>query len=163
MVWSILNDLVISNADIYNLTSRYVENGNNAYDAACGFLKDTKAWKRQVSCPEPARVPHSDCAPGRRGRLTLQLQTQVTCGKGEKLNMEHNLCEMCPPGTYNQWMHAQFCEPSPVGTYNDVYGGVFPVSACGRRREGRRTDKKKIVCPIGTYAAEAGQRECTSW
>ena len=49
MVWSILNDLVISNADIYNLTSRYVENGNNAYDAACGFLKDTEAWKRQVS------------------------------------------------------------------------------------------------------------------
>ena len=45
MVWSILNDLVISNADIYNLTSRYVENGNNAYDAAdllsaveCGYV-----------------------------------------------------------------------------------------------------------------------------
>ena len=50
--------------------------------------------------------------------------------------MEHNLCEMCPPGTYNQWMHAQFCEPSPVGTYNDVYGGVFPVSACGRAGRG---------------------------
>ena len=127
MVWSILNDLVISNADIYNLTARFVENGNSAYDAACGFLKDTEAWKRQV-----------------------------TCGRGETLNVEHNLCEMCPPGTYNEWMHAQYCEPSPLGSYNNKYGGVFPVSACGCAGKGGGLTKKRSCAPSGRTPQRRG-------
>lgn len=65
----------------------------------------------------------------------------VVCGVG--LYLKEGLCELCPPGTFNNLTNATACFDCPAGTFNPDRGASH-VSQC-------------IPCPSGTFSLQKSQ------
>ncbi|XP_053321831.1 sushi, von Willebrand factor type A, EGF and pentraxin domain-containing protein 1 [Spea bombifrons] len=101
------------------------------------------------------------CRPG----TVLKGRMCVNCPKGTYYSLEHNTCESCWIGSYQNEEGQMDCKSCPVGTYTEYLHSKHPKECRAQCKPGTYSSNGLETCescPHGTYQPTFGSRFCTS-